>query len=144
MASCYPDSRFCSALACPDVATITVWSGQVAPLGSTVELCLEDRCAMAMLTEGPQAPGWGTSAELVGDLAGRASLWWRDDGFEVQVGFELRHDLALVDGDSYTATLRGFDGSVLATPTWSATYEYDHPNGEGCRPECVYATLTPQ
>lgn len=132
----------CTLAGCGRSVTVTI--GPIADparyAGSTLTLCLNERCADIAFPDEVPMPGTGTNGTVTGRLRASASLASESGDYRVYVVLDENESM-LDDGDTYTLAIRDRDGAALLEQAWTEDYRESFPNGERCGPRCLSQTL---
>jgi hypothetical protein len=153
-----PDATFadpaepCFAKACgPALLWRTKVSGSFERLASaSLRVCRNGECVGGTLhLEGPPSAGVGEGARF-GDEGRDQShspmvdvvLWAESSAWRIDLEWWPWSSLDPRDGDLYEIDMTAANGEqVLHAQERVTSYEHSFPNGERCRPECLYAAI---
>lgn len=137
------DPRFCTEIGCDSYLEIELTEVDITPEATyDVEICVNDICAMEIVTIDVRHPGTGEiehGASPRTQRAGYMIVWAEDDHIDYYLP-EADYDSSA----SVTFTLTNSNGDVLARTDGpvDVPLERSQPNGPGCPPVCFFGRMT--
>jgi hypothetical protein len=130
----HPAPYSCTAIGCVNGADFDLHVEASADWlrGDVVEVCRNDRCARAEITQFPDVAGTGIGAALAGAFVGQVTVWKEEAGYRLDVHAEPEIGRPLANGDRYTFRLIDKTGARAADVERTATYVESYPNGKDC------------
>jgi hypothetical protein len=138
------DQDTCTRAGCgPAITLHAPISDAIAALPSlSVDICLNDACLSGTLQKVDAAGRWGGRFQEPVDgpramasmdrSPGSAHFWAEYTPWSLD---DLR------DGDRFSVTVRDPEGNVVFSASRTITYMERYPNGRGCTPRCLTATI---
>ncbi len=141
-----PGGRGCTLIGCVNGAKLSVRiaTSKETLLASAIEVCRNEQCSVATVTEVPDSASSGAGGALVGPVQASFTVWGAEAGrflVEVTAMGEGPYPYGLKDGDAYELRVTDASGATLAEANATVTYAEGYPNGKECdRYACRFAS----